>query len=122
MFREPKYKPRRLSKLQKEKIAVSKKIATSNKKARQAFAESTDTLVFSYTAPRRGSTVDHIPSKDTYKHIIKHKVVELPEDMIEREKQAQAEIERRKKCIAPAFNKGPYQYISNADQAKHIGK
>ena len=35
---------------------------------------------------------------------------------------AQKEIERKKTCVAPAFNKGPYQYVSSEEQAKWLGK
>lgn len=37
-------------------------------------------------------------------------------------KKATQEIERKAKCVAPAFNKGAYTYISSKDQAKDIGR
>ena len=46
----------------------------------------------------------------------------LDEEMAERERLAQLEIERKKLCTAPAYNKGGYQYISSEEQAKHIGR
>jgi hypothetical protein len=32
------------------------------------------------------------------------------------------DIENKAKQVAPAFNKGAYQFISSIDDAKHIGK
>lgn len=46
----------------------------------------------------------------------------LDPEMAERERLAQLEIERKKQCTAPAYNKGGYQYISSEEQAKHIGR
>lgn len=38
------------------------------------------------------------------------------------EEDAQREAERRKRCIAPAYNKGAYQYVGNVDIAKDCGR
>lgn len=46
----------------------------------------------------------------------------LDDEMAERERIALKEIERKKLCTAPAYNKGGYQYISSEEQAKHIGR
>lgn len=46
----------------------------------------------------------------------------LDEEMAEREAIAQAEVERKKMCVAPAFNKGGYTYIYNEEQAKMVGR
>ena len=35
---------------------------------------------------------------------------------------AALEATRRKKCVAPLYNKGAYQYISTLDQVEDIGK
>jgi len=32
------------------------------------------------------------------------------------------EAQRRKKCIAPAYNKGAYQYMGSASDARDAGK
>lgn len=40
----------------------------------------------------------------------------------EREALAQQEILRKKSCVAPAYNKGAYQYIASEEQAKDAGK
>lgn len=44
------------------------------------------------------------------------------EEMQEREKKAQQEIMYKKTCTAPAYNKGPYMYIYNKEEAKDAGK
>ena len=35
---------------------------------------------------------------------------------------AKREIARKKECVAPAYNKGAYQYIYSIDMAKDVGK
>ncbi|QXV77276.1 hypothetical protein bas31_0070 [Escherichia phage DaisyDussoix] len=50
------------------------------------------------------------------------RLVYLDEELAERERKAQEEIERKKLCTAPAYNKGAYQYVSDAEQAKMVGR
>jgi len=38
------------------------------------------------------------------------------------EAEAQTAISRKKKCTAPLFNKGAYQYISSRHDARWIGR
>ena len=35
---------------------------------------------------------------------------------------AKAETVRKSKCVAPAFNKGAYQYVGSVEDAKFIGR
>lgn len=35
---------------------------------------------------------------------------------------AKKETARKSKCVAPAFNKGAYQYVGSLEQAKCIGR
>ena len=35
---------------------------------------------------------------------------------------ATIESNRRKKCVAPAFNKGAYQYVSSVEDARWLGR
>ncbi len=35
---------------------------------------------------------------------------------------AEKESFRKSKCVAPAYNKGAYQYVSSREQAKLVGK
>ena len=44
------------------------------------------------------------------------------EEYQKREEAARQEIERKKTCIAPAYNKGAYQYIASEYKAKDAGK
>lgn len=37
-------------------------------------------------------------------------------------KEAAQESIRRKKCVAPAYNKGAYQYVGSKEAAKWVGK
>ena len=43
-------------------------------------------------------------------------------EMAEREAAARAEADRRKSCVAPAYNKGAYQPVWTTEQAKDIGR
>jgi hypothetical protein len=76
----------------------------------------------SYTVPERNTDVK-IYTSTTADPI--HKSVERKQyrgEMAERERIAQEEIERKKKCVAPAYNKGAYQPVFNTNDAKWIGK
>ena len=35
---------------------------------------------------------------------------------------ATAEANRRKRCVAPAFNKGAYQYVGSVEDARWLGR
>ena len=38
------------------------------------------------------------------------------------EKEAEVEVARRAKCVAPAFNKGAYQYVGSRSDALLVGR
>lgn len=38
------------------------------------------------------------------------------------EKEAKKETEHKKSCVAPAYNKGAYQYIGSREAARDVGK
>ena len=38
------------------------------------------------------------------------------------EAEAQVEVKRKAKCIAPLFNKGAYQYVGSFEAAKDAGR
>ena len=38
------------------------------------------------------------------------------------DKYAKQETVRKSKCVAPAFNKGAYQYVGSVEEAKYIGR
>lgn len=38
------------------------------------------------------------------------------------DKKAQQQIQHKKKCTAPLYNKGSYQYVSTRSDAKEIGR
>jgi hypothetical protein len=42
--------------------------------------------------------------------------------MAERERKAQQEIAFKRSCVAPAYNKGGYQYITPETDPKTIGR
>lgn len=47
---------------------------------------------------------------------------QVSEEMQKREQAAQAEIEHKKSRVAPLFNKGAYQYITDEYDTKDIGR
>ena len=73
----------------------------------------------------RRSAHEELPSKGVTMGIDTAKrQEELTAEMKEREAIARVESERRKKMIAPMYNKGAYQYIGGVDKAilHDIGK
>lgn len=61
----------------------------------------------------------HIRSRCDDELVIHHAPKDIYEDpeMIERERLAQIEIEHKKTCVAPAFNKGNLTLIASKEQA-----
>ncbi len=49
-------------------------------------------------------------------------LVKYTDDMAVREAEAQVEVERKKKRIAPMYNKGAYQYVTDGTDPKDIGR
>lgn len=71
---------------------------------------------------RRRSGPDSAPSALSMPSKIPHKVRRYDGDMADREQEAQKEIERKKKRVAPAYNKGAYQYVTEETDPKDIGR
>lgn len=76
----------------------------------------------------RESNADDLPSVPITMGINSRKkqtaTIDVSAEMRRREKVAQEEAERRKKMIAPMYNKGAYQYIGGVDETilHDIGK
>lgn len=73
---------------------------------------------------RRVSQADSIPSLNEVPYVEPKQTVkqEYTGEMLEREKAAQEEIERKKKRVAPLFSKGAYQYITDDELVRDLGK
>jgi hypothetical protein len=115
------YRPR--SKKEKQRLQAQHKQELEAKRKRKLDADAPSTFVPNYSYPRRNT---HITITSGANHAVQTDAaktkIEYTDEMLTREHAAQAEADRRKKCIAPVFNKGPYQYIATAEQAKFIGK
>jgi len=98
---------RREQEAKRERIATLQECSVVNKRPE-------------YRIPERNAGVN-ISKKPRHKPIA-DVVVDMSEEMIERERIALEEIERKKKCVAPAFNKGAYTYIASEEQAKWVGR
>lgn len=61
------------------------------------------------------SLVDTRPNKKVYRK-------NYQGEMLERERLAQEEIERKKQRIAPAYSKGAYQYITDETDPRELGR
>ena len=72
--------------------------------------------------PYRRNDYSTIPSASSVGNVSNVSAPILDEEMQERERLAQLEIERKKKCTAPLYNKGAYQYVATEEQAKDVGK
>jgi len=97
-----------------------KKLSTQKKKYSGTITKQLDTKKIFGDKFRRNDS-SHIPSLT----VTKHTPVEQQKyegEMLERELAAQKEIEHKKQCVAPAFNKGAYQYVGSEEQAKWVGR
>lgn len=78
------------------------------------------TKPISISKPYRREVPDY-PSAPLTSHVPKAKP-RYTGVMAERERIAQEEIEKKKKRVAPSFNKGPYQYITDETDLKTMGR
>lgn len=114
------YRPR--SKKKRDAIRKRKAAERAGKAARASLSSSVNQLP-NYEIPADRNSHLNIPSAPLSPPVeTDKKNTNLSPEMLEREKAAQAEIERKKKCIAPAYNKGAYQYVGSEEQAKWVGK
>jgi hypothetical protein len=112
------YRPR--SKKERDRIRARRLAERQGKKTRESIPPVNKFP--SYSVPDRnvglnicsGATIDPKPKSAEQKR--------YEGEMAERERIAQEEVQRKKKCIAPAYNKGAYQYIGSEEQAKWVGK
>ena len=112
-----KYSPK--TKKEKDKLRARKAAEQAAKKEREQRNFNKVSGIPSYTYEQRNTnlkiTSATAPAVTTTK-------VEYEGEMAERERLAQEEANRRKQCVAPAYNKGAYTYISSEEQAKWIGR
>lgn len=115
------FKPRRLGKKGKAQLQRMKDAASIRRQEQRERLTSKKSFDPTVGTGYRRNDVSHIPSKLSMT-VKQHPIRELNEDMLERERIAQVEIERKKKCTAPAYNKGAYQYVATEEQAKDVGR
>ena len=67
---------------------------------------------------------DLIPSRNIVDAVAPKAPIKYEGELAEREAAAQREIERKKKMVAPLYNKGGYQYVGDASEEiiKNLGK
>lgn len=111
-----KYKPK--TKKEKDKLRARKAAEQSAKKEREQRNFKTSNLP-SYTYEQRNT---HLKITSATAPTVTVEKIEYEGEMAERERLAQEEANRRKQCVAPAYNKGAYTYVSSEEQAKWIGR
>lgn len=79
---------------------------------------------FEFPVPAKfvANDLSHIPSHCGRVDAPEAIVPDYSDEMIAREKAAQEEIAFKRTCVAPLFNKGPYQLITGPALARDIGK
>lgn len=117
------FKPRRLSKKKKAKLAQEEAAAKETRKIRDSYWRTAPTLVHErpFVADRnQGLSINDAPGLSPIKP---PPTVEIDDDMISREKKAKEHSDRLKKQVAPLYSKGPYQYIGDDPEIiKNLGK
>lgn len=113
IFHPPKYKPKKKRKIkgevaQKYKTTFVEKKPSTPDKYRAAGTEQYKSLIDTYLET-------HAPAAAVTQ-------VQYEGEMAEREAAARAELERKKGRVAPLFNKGAYQLITDESQLKDIGR
>lgn len=120
--------PKKISytKKEKEKRKIQLAKERNAKKEKEKFVRTTDTLSEKRLLTRNLRGTGKAIIMDTPLQppkSIKQKIV-LDEDMLERERLANIEIEKKKKCVGLLYNKGTYGYIGDAPEEiiKNLGK
>jgi hypothetical protein len=111
------YRPK--TKKEKDKLRARKAAEQAAKKEREKRNFNKVSNIPSYTYEQRNTSLKITSA--TAPAVVSTKV-EYEGEMAERERIAQEEVNRRKKCVAPAYNKGAYTYVSTEEQAKWIGR
>ena len=116
-----KYRPR--TKKEKQRLQEQRKRAQAAKREREQQQREAPAFTPNYSYPRRNQNINisskfmsRIEDDETVNN------VEYDDEMQAREQAAREEAERRKKCVAPAYNKGAYQPVFTKEQAKDIGR
>lgn len=117
------------SKFQRAVLRQQKLLAKSSAKAAKERQKENTERSFSgsfkfdpYIPPRREIKASRINPLSTKDLNLENKVVYEDEELIERERIAQEEIERKKKQVAPMYSKGAYQYITSPELLHDLGK
>lgn len=111
------YKPK--TKKEKDKLRARKSAEKTAKKEREKRNFNKISSIPSYTYEQRN---ENLKIADIVAPVVSATKIEYEGEMAERERLAQEEANRRKQCVAPAYNKGAYTYISSEEQAKWIGR
>lgn len=117
------HKAKKLSKKQKEELAKQKRVEKKVKKDRHDYLLKAPV----YNPPKlnipdrnQGVKINSGATHDPAKVDV---VIEMSEEMVERERKALEEKEKLKGRTAPLYSKGPYQYIPDDPEIiKNLGK
>jgi hypothetical protein len=99
-------------------------MSSNRKKVNPFVVKPVTSNIPSYKVPDRNAHHTIVSSKHTGVFACGQDVTQkrYSDEMLERELKAQEEIERKKKRVSIAYNKGAYQYITDGTDPKDIGK
>lgn len=116
-----KFRPR--SKKEKQRLQEQRKRELAAKRERKEQSRNAPSFTPNYSYPQRNQHINISTSGPRVEASERKKVdIEYDEEMQAREQAAREEAERRKKCVAPAYNKGAYQYVATEEDAKLVGR
>lgn len=113
-------RPRKLTATMKAEMARRKECRKLRREMAKEYAAKilVDAVPISFMA--LDDSTRNIPSVDSGRHnTVKTSIMN---DRFKESPGVRAEIERKSSCLAPAYSKGAYQFISDADSAKCAGR
>lgn len=111
-------KPRKLTKTMKAEMQRRKESLAIKREMKAAASKKVFVMTTSINAQlydsKKYPSVSNGTNNTSKSSIMEERYKETPE--------VRAAIERKANCLAPAYNKGAYQYISDEQSAKDAGK
>lgn len=113
-------KPRKLTKTIKAELERKKQAANIKRQMTRENRKSVATTLMKTSVCAELFSNKHIPSANTGKHDTSRR--SMMEDRFKESPEVREAIERKANCLAPAFSKGAYTYIGDAESAKCAGR
>lgn len=113
-------RPRKLTKTLKAEISRRKQAQQLRRSIANEYAKKNLVNAVPVSFLSTSDRTKNIPSVDSKKHSTYKNT--MMNDRFKESPEVRAEIERKSNCLAPAYSKGAYQFVSDSESAKCAGR